>query len=532
MSKFIALTKIQLKDFFSKYEASLNIKNRLLSRLLTLLVVFSLGVLPVQLTITLYDSFSAIGMPELTITYIYVMVAFFMLVTAIPLIVSMFFHSKDMTFLSSLPVKEYQIIFSKLSSIYVYLLGLSAFMLGPSLIIYGIRDGLGFVGVPLAILALFVSPLLPLMIATLVIIPTMSLVSGTRNRNLFSILSGFAMLTIILVFQTTIVRQQTDPEFIQRMLTQEDGLMRFLGMRFPPSIWFTKMVTGSIIDGIYFIGLSLLMAGILAGLSSLVYNKAMQAFNQDTTVGSGKIYYRVQSKGLQLIRRHILIILKQPTFFLNTFLSMLVPILMYFITMFTGEFNTQMLENPMILPYITLIFAINISMPAIIANLSATAITREGKTFWETKVLPISAEDNLKYRIWTTIIINLFGSVLLGIFAALILPLSIKSVALGALVCITLTLFLATADIIINIYRPLLDWTHPTAAVKNNLNIMISIAFRGILAGPIYLVYRFAPGIDFDVLLIGLSAFFLLGYFISRFVVFKKMPQKFSDIAI
>ena len=131
MNKLLALTRIQLKDFFSKYTQQLNIKNKFLGKLMIFLPIFIL--LPViQIIKQLYDTFLLIGYPELIITYVYVgatMLAFFM---AIPLVISIFFYSKDLSLIATLPVKEDTVVFSKLASVYVYLFGMGALLFGTS----------------------------------------------------------------------------------------------------------------------------------------------------------------------------------------------------------------------------------------------------------------------------------------------------------------------------------------------------------------------------------------------------------------
>ncbi|MBN3585587.1 hypothetical protein JYB64_24665, partial [Algoriphagus aestuarii] len=70
-----------------------------------------------------------------------------------------------------------------------------------------------------------------------------------------------------------------------------------------------------------------------------------------------------------------------------------------------------------------------------------------------------------------------------------------KMIIIAATFCLTVTLFLATIDILIDIYRPILNWTNPTAAVKNNLNVTFSLLIRGVIALIIYLLYKIWPGI-------------------------------------
>jgi ABC-2 type transport system permease protein len=534
MNKFISLTKLQLKDFISRYVSGLNLRGGNIGKILLIFVAAMLLLPSIQLSQSLYTPVAMLGYPQLLITFMYIAAVMAMLFTALPFIISIFFYSKDITFLSSLPITESTIVFSKLSAIYIYLLAVSGFIFGPALAIYIINSNGSLLLFILGMITFITSPILPLVIATIIILPIMRFISGSKRRNLFSILGSILLLAVIIGLQLALTRFQSDPEGIQQLLAQSDGILNLVGKGFPPSIWITNMVQGSMIDTLLFFGLNILLILILQFLSKVLYRKAMLSFNQQGSIGikQGSIYYKKRSIGYQLIRRHILIIISNPTFFLNTFLIMIVPILMFGIMYFTGEVSLQTLNSPLLDPYRVFIFAGIISSPAIIGSNSATAITREGKSFWETKILPISLQDNIKYRVITTIMISILGSLILAIVSIILLNFSLIQVLLGIMACVSLTLFLSTIDIIINIYRPMLDWTHPTAAVKNNMNVMISLAIRVALGGLVYLIAIIAKALGSSSLMILFSCIFLVLFFISRYLVYKVFVKMFRDISI
>lgn len=533
MNKYISLTKIQFKDFFSRYQSSMNVKGSGFGKLLLFLLFISLLMPSSQFASMLFRSFYQIGYPELTITYMYIAAVMFTFLSGIPFIVSVFFYAKDLRFLAALPIKEDTIIFSKLTTVYLYMLGICTVVFGPAVVVYGQGVGFTVYNVILGLLALFLTPILPLLISAIVILPVMRFISSRKRKNLLSIMGGIMLLVVILLIQFTVIRQQSDPQAIQQLFMQEDGLLRLIGMRFPPSVWLTKMVMGSFLQTIYFLGLNLLLLLAIRSLGSIFYRKALSGFAQDQGGAKGKHYFRKRSKGFQLIRRHILIILKQPTFFLNTMTNLIFPVIICIIFLFTGEMDMSYFTNPEIAPYLLLMFAAVITTPALMANLSATAITREGGTFWETKVLPISAKDNLRYRIWTTVILNLTGSLAMGLLSAFLMPLTLKMLFLGGLFCIIATLFMATVDIIINIYRPILNWTNPTAAVKNNLNVMIGLIWRAVFGFLLYQIYKlFFVGTAPDTLVMLLTGILLVVYWIARYLVYYRFVDKFNEITV
>lgn len=533
MNKLISLTRLQIKDFLSKYQNSMNLKNKRLGQLIFLLLFVALMIPAFQISEGIYDAFAQMGTPHLTITYIYIGAVMMMFFTGVSFIVSTFFYAKDLKFLASLPVAESTIIFSKLSTVYIYLLGVSGCLFIPAVIVVGMRSGFSVGYVLLSLLALFLTPVLPLAIATLVILPIMRIVGNSRRRNLFSVIVGLLFFVFIIGFQLVIAKQETNPEMLTQILTRPDGLLYFLGQKFPPSIWLTQMIRGSIQGGALFVLLSAGSLLLLQALSRFFYRSALLEFNQESSpVKAGALYYKERSKHTQLVRRHLLIIIKQPTFFLNTIISIFVPVLMIAIGVISGELPLELFRAPELASIAPLLYALIITTPAIVGGISATVISREGKAFWETRVLPISAADNLRARIHSTLVATFTGSFVLGIMGLFLFSLSSLQLLLAVLICISATLFFATSDLIINILRPFLNWTNPTAAVKNNLNVIISLVTR---------LAVFALGFGIFVLVgeIGTEAFagilvvlFTVLYVVSRYLVYHPFLHRFNRIDV
>ncbi|KAB3536050.1 hypothetical protein F8154_04635 [Alkaliphilus pronyensis] len=531
MNKFISLTKIQVFDFFSKYTQHLNLNNRWLKKLAILIPV--LLIIPAfNLALSIYKVFSSIGIPELTITYMYIGNVMMIFFACIPLIISNFFYSKDLMFIASLPLKEESIIFSKLASVYLYLLAIACLFFGTAVIAYGIIGGIQPLPLIIGIIALIMSPLIPMLLATLVIIPFMSIIAGGKRRNLMAIGGNILLLMLILLIQITLTRVEIDPEGFTNLMLQEDGLLKLIGRGFPPSIWLTKMIQGSFLYGGLFILLHIILLYALKLMSHFLYNRALMSFNQSDggVISNNNIYYKSRSRGFQLIKRHILIIFSNPVFTLNTVLTMLVPILMFIIMSFTGQLNNEIFRSEAIAPYLIYLYAGIVTTPAIIGNLSATVITREGKTFWETRVLPITTAENIRYRVYSTLIISFIGSIILALAAAAYLPISLDMMGIGLLFCITATLLFSTIDIAINIERPILNWTSPTTAVKNNLNVMISLVVRLVIGGAFYILYGLMPNYSGHTILLIYSLISIVLFIAVYYVITRWYIDKFDSI--
>lgn len=533
MNKLFSLIKIQVKDFLGKSTNSLGVKNRLLRRMLLFLIAGLLAVPASTLSVLIYKSFAVINQTELLITSLYINSVIFMFVFGIPFIVSVFFFSRDSRFLSALPIREDNLVLSKLATVYIYLLGISSLILGPGLVVYTINTGINLFLIMMSLLTLLLAPLLPLLISSIVILPFGNIFSRSSRRKTLILLFNVFILVTVIAFQLFFSRYMEDPSKIQQVI-MEGNLLELLGSSFPPSIWLTRMFMGSFVDAVLFIGLNIVLFFLLRVLARLFFRKSLHSFAQDGSIRIGDIYYKKRSKAWQLIKRNMLIILKEPMFLLNTGLSLIAPLFVFVMMLFTGEFSMDILKSTQLEPYLLLILSGILISPAVIANISSTAITREGQSFWETRVLPISAIDNIKYRTRTTVILNLAASFLLLLISIFIFPITFTMFVLAGLFCITVTLFLATIDIVVNIYRPLLNWTNPTAAVKNNLNVIYSMLIRVVMAAIVYLLYITIPGffVNYELTLLLASLVSIGLYFLARSFVYTRAVEQFNRISI
>lgn len=533
MNKLIPLTKIQVKDFLGKYTSSLGVKNKLLGRALLLVLAGVLVVPAGSISMVIYDSLAAINQSELLITSMYLNSIIFMFIFGIPFIVSVFFFSRDARFLSALPLREDELILSKLATVYIYLFVISALILGPALGVYLYKGGISLYLILAALIALLLAPVLPLLISSLVILPFGNIFSRSSQRKNLILIFNVILLIAIIGFQLYFGRYMEDPALVQEFLV-EGNFLELVGMSFPPSIWLTRMLTGSLVNGGLFIGINLVLFFLLKYTARLFFRKSILAFSEEGNDKQAKIYFKQRSKGWQLIKRNMLIILKEPMFLMNNGLILIAPLFVFAIMYFQGNFNLGALTSGQFEQYLPFLLSGVLVSPAIMGSTSATAITREGQSFWETRVLPITGAENIKYRILTTLILSLSGSLLMLVISFFIIPFSARIFGLAGLFCLTATLFLSGADLIINLHRPLLNWTNPTAAVKNNLNVIFSFLIRVVIGAILFLIYRLFPGLinNPTLVILSLSIIFAGLYLLVRSYLYSKGAKIFDQISL
>lgn len=530
MNKLINLIRINTKDTIGRYMQQINVKGKILGKIIALLPL--IAILPaIGLTLMIYDSFAKLNMGYLALTYTSLGSVILMLVSAVPLIVSTLFYSKDLSLLATLPLKGRTIIMAKLTSVYPYLFVLGLGIFGTTAIYYMNDAGFQLRAVIIGICTIITLPLIPLALGTLITLPFMSLVAGRKHRNLFTVFGNLLLLGVILGLEVFMARTASNPDQLIKILSQKDGLLNLIGKGYPPSIWLTKAIVSSNLDALWYF---LLQAGavvLIIILATKIYDQALKKYNQQESSSERQaIKYRRSTIKLMLLKRNLGIIFSNPTFLLNTVMTIFIPIIIFVIYSLMGIMNINTLSNPLLMPFREYIFFGIVIAPSIIGSLSATSISREGKFFWETRSLPIRHKDSLASRELTTLLLNGVGQFILAIAAYVILP--IAPIKLIGIVFTTIfgTLLMSKVDLMINIERPYLNWSNPTACIKNNMNVMLSLGTRVLLGGLGYGVFKIFQNMGASYVIFFIGLLFMIIYALTLILFKKVYLRKYSEI--
>lgn len=123
-------------------------------------------------------------------------------------------------------------------------------------------------------------------------------------------------------------------------------------------------------------------------------------------------------------------------------------------------------------------------------DISTLSVTMEGKNLWLTQSLPISSWQILKSKLTLHYLITGIPAAFFTVSALIVLR---PSAVEGVLSCMVVVLFALLSDsfgLFLNLKRPKLEWTSETAAVKQNISVLLAM-FAGwlltILMGAIYI---------------------------------------------
>ncbi len=535
MTKFLALLKILLRNTLGlsalRYKGG---KNRI-EYLKTIGIVLAIivGITP---TIALYtkllwegyDLLAPLGQEGAIINLGIVLVSTLIFFFGIFYVINLFYLAGDSQSLLALPLRGWQVLGARFTVVlcYEYLTELP-FLL-PPIIIYGLKSGASPLYWLYALLGFFLIPLLPLGVATIPSVILMRFANLGRSKDVLKILGGLIAIGLAIGLQIVFQKlgpSTTDPAFLQNLLTDRTGLMNLISRVFPSTRYLGLALVkaeeaAGLISLLKFTGLSLLAVILAWAAGERWYFQGL--------VGSGEITakrkklttsdYRKLAAGSSALwsysKKEIRLLIRTPIYFINCVLvNLLAPVLL--ILPFWLQAHNQgnaapweeLLANPKAL-MIIMIAIVGVSIFLTATNgISSTSLSREGKEFFISKYIPLPYKKQIQAKLISGYVFSALGTLLLMIAANVALDLNIKTNLMVLGVSLIAIIPALEIGLLIDILRPKLDWDNEQKAVKQNLNVILSM-LASILAGGgiIYAVIRFFQDMAW-------AAVFMLGVF-------------------
>jgi ABC-2 type transport system permease protein len=417
---------------------------------------------------------------------------FFVLIFGVYYVIAAFYFSRDVEILLSLPVTPSQVVASKFAVILVneYLtLGL---FLVPVFVQFGRLERAGPDYWFQAVFVYLLMPVIPLAVVSLATLAMMRVVNLGKRKDLLIMLGSLFMILGVFGLQFMVGRSAGSDalESTVRMLAAPESLVSRMGAAFPPSIW----AAGAIAGGASSAGLQnlLLLATASALCFFLMVAVAAKMFYAGL-IGIGEVQARSRVLTLPQIAqisgsstgpvktiflRELRIMNRTPIFLLNGIGTVFIlPLVMLVTTRGSNSSHSSPLEiltssNP---AWVILGAAGFFTFCGALNGTASSTFSREGLTFWISKVIPIGPEKQVAAKFLHSFSIGILGIIVSTAVAVFALGLKLATCAAAAVLALAATFFLTAAGMMIDLARPLLDWTNPQKAMKQNLNVLISV---------------------------------------------------------
>lgn len=503
MSNYIALTKVLLKNSLSSFSAkkskgwmNSNVKN------IALMVIIIVSMLPLVGGIAAmvwgsYGVFKALGQEGLILAAGLLSVGMIVLFFGVFYVMNVFYFSKDVETLLPLPLRPSTIMAAKFTVTLLYEYLTELVVLAPILVAFGVASHAGIVYYLYALLAFLTMPIIPLIYAGILNMLIMRFTNIGKNRDQLRMIGG-VIAVFLAVFGNmkiqSIASRASDPEQLKTMLLSgNNSLINTVSGVFPTNKFLTLGLINSgslngLVNVLIYIAISALLITLYLSLGEQLYFKGLIGISEtkskrkkltteqfEKSVVKTSIVQSYTMKELKLLFR-------TPVYFINCVLfNFLWPVILI-IPMVAQSQNGEQLDqfksmisagtyNGMVLAifFAALLFASGTN------GITATAISREGTNIFVNKFIPVSYTEQIMGKVMSGVVLGMAALASLLIAAVIIFGLSPVMIVLVIVTGILAVLFTSFVGILIDLNYPKLYWDNEQKAVKQNINLMVSI---------------------------------------------------------
>jgi ABC-2 type transport system permease protein len=514
MYKLLSLIKTDLNITFGLSSIIYSFKARKQRWQIIVFGIAMLSLIPtyimmIKALVVLYDAFGQMGQQSYFLLMGFLGSQLIVFFFGLLYVMSKYYFSNDLNHLLQLPIKPSYILTSKFITIMVseYITSLPIFL--SFIFIYGINGKEGFLFWLYSLLATITLPILPLVLASIVIMIMMKYTNIKGKRDLIRTISGIVFIIVVLYAQLKF------QQFAQKSILQGDDfyfnlardanlLVRKLGIVFPPSMWGAL----SLANYDKFIGFTNILMFVLSGIAGFIlmiflsekifFDGLIGNIEVTASKGKGKKQNLEKTSSvtkpyLAIAKKELKMLFKTPVYLMNSVGGVIIAPIIIVMSMATGDTSMDPLKE-LINKNIDIVNLAAIAMIGtlgILNSIGTTTFSREGKNFWIQRTLPIKAEDQVYGRIIASMAIQIIGAIVLIGSLFFIIRLDLTNILLILSIGLLASIPMTEIGMIIDILRPMLTWSNPQQAMKQNMNVLIGMGVAVIYGGALFLIVRF-----------------------------------------
>ncbi|PEA54744.1 ABC transporter permease [Bacillus pseudomycoides] len=435
MNKIWMLTKILLK---MNYADMLTDKKKRVVYVLSFLGLLCVGFLFIgPLANGMYNVFKQFGQENLLLGMGLAVGSIWVFVFSITTILTVFYYSDDVEMLLPLPLKPAHIITAKFITVLITQYVMASFVLFPIFIVYGLQSG-AFITYYLYFLIVYIFfPIIPLVLASLLMTVIMRYTNIAKNKDRSNMLMG--LFTLLLVVGINLFMQwknrnvDSGQKAVDYFANNQSSFLVEMTNYFPTTYFGAMALTEStswigILYLLLFALISFAFFGLFFYVAGRTYLKGVIGISNSTAkkeVISAENFSKAtvqNSHWKAYVKKEFRILIRTPQFFINCIVQTFVMPIMLFFIIFMQDSNLSWL-NKYIKDSGTAGLALGLAFCAGMflmgSNVIATtSFSREGRTWFINRYLPVKAEGIFFAKVFTgwlinTIILAIFGLVLI-----------------------------------------------------------------------------------------------------------------------
>ena len=555
MNKIISLIKIDFNNTFGLSSISYNFKKKKNRWTFIVFAIAFLSLAPSYVLMMkplghLYHAYEQLGQRTYFLQIGIFLSQVLVFVLGILYVMSKYYFANDLSILVPLPIKSSHILGSKFVTLMVseYLTSLPIIL--PFILMYGIKGNEGILYWLYSTLLVLSIPVLPLIISSILVMVFMKYTNIKGKKDAIRIIGTTIFIFIMVYFQLkmqNIIQKglMDGGDFFLKLANDSDFLVKRLGLIFPPSMWGTLSLSNyKNLAGLSYL-LLLLVISIIGYIimiflsERLFFDGLIGNMEVSTSKRKGKKdidikdNIKVTKPYMAIARKEVIMLYKTPVYLLNSIGGVIIIPIIMVVSVVTGNESLAPLKNLIehYPSYIVLAAIGMITILGVLNSIGSTTFSREGKNFWIQRVLPIRVEDQIIGRIISSLLIQILGVISILVSLLFIVKISIANMVIIIVLGLLGSIPMTEIGMIIDIIRPLLVWDNPQKAMKQNLNVLISMGL-GVLYGGLlgFTTIKVIDKINILYIYLILGCIFIVSA-IGFFLILRKLIKKqFADL--
>jgi len=501
--KLLILTLALMKNGFSFPKE----KNKKIKQIL-LFFVLAFSLLPMVFSIVnfltnTYDGLATVGEEGVLLSLGIAVSAFVIFFFGLFYTMNTFYFSDDVENLLPLPIKSSHILGAKfiIVTIFEYLTASMIFL--PILIVYGVKSGGGLLYYLYALLIFLALPVIPIVLDSVIVMIIMRFTNLAKNKDAFRVISAVIAIIFGVGVSTMSQRLVLNAGAGQTQLGN-NSMVAVTSNIFPASkLGALGLINHGNLSGLVYTGLfiivSLLGFYLFLLLGNKLYFKGVTGVSVSSSSKKQISSEELSRKSIRssvmrsYVMKEIRILFRTPAYFINCILMNFIWPIFLIIPIFTqpnsmsgigamvGVMQKQGISGTVFVAFFGVMLFVSSSN-----GIAATSISREGENVFFNKYIPVSYKTQIMAKVIAGVIMGVVGMLSISLVAVILLKLPLSLMALMCVTSFLAILFSNFVGIIIDLYNPKLHWDNEQKAVKQNLNLMLSmvicIAFGGLTA--------------------------------------------------
>gem|GEM_PF-897067 len=499
----------------------------------------------------IFEGFHKLNMESLFIVMAIFISLLTILIFGIFQFIGYFYFSNDIKLLAPLPIKPRNYLLSKFLFIYLIELIVNLLLVFPFFVIYGIKLNVTIYQWLGIIISFLLMPIVPLVIVGFITVLLMSLTNITKNRDTLRIIGYTIILVLTFIFQITVYQNliPSSPEeqfdLFERLAENSQYFLDKFALYYPISKLISLSISGSFVEVILsIIGFLIISFIIIYLFSQFLQRVFINSYLKelDSPLKKKKIREKQvegsNNTAFAIAKIDFKTIIKVPIFMFNTVaLLIIVPVVLIISTLFMQQSSAGEVDQIVdLIQKYRYLFWLGLTLALVILStwipIAPTSFSREGKTNWIMRTLPITAREHIFGRMIVPVITQTIFQLELVIMVWISLYskgiLDIENIYYGLIACglaLILSMPLLLAGLYIDLSKPILDWDTPQRAIKQNMNVLIQmgigVAYGTILFLSYQYIFRYLP------LVVVYLIYFGLGILVT-IIVYRYMEKNFA----